>query len=62
MQIGTTYTPKQTEVIVEILDKSRVLAEFHDIETEYIYWVVLLEMLWFYQIKYRSSKNDNKTN
>lgn len=36
MQIGTTYTPKQTEVIVEILDKSRVLAEFHDIETEYI--------------------------
>ena len=34
--IRTTYTPKQTEVIVEILDKSRIVAEFHDIESEYI--------------------------
>ena len=34
--IRTTYTPKQTEVILEILDRTRIVAEFHDIESEYI--------------------------
>lgn len=35
--IRTTYTPKQSEIILEILDKTRIVAEFHDIESEYIF-------------------------
>ena len=34
--IRTTYTTKQSEILLEILDKTRIVAEFHDIESEYI--------------------------
>ena len=34
--IRTTYTPKQSEVVLEILDKTLIVAEFHDIESEYV--------------------------
>ena len=34
--IRTTYTPKQSEILLEILDKTRIVADFHYIDSEYI--------------------------